>query len=95
MASVVEVFKNLLLSSLIDISKWAQAIELAQSCFVDWNLVPAEAQQHINLLKSNGALACKMTGSGGGGYVLSLWPNEISLKKLSENIQHSLIEIKS
>ena len=30
-------------------------------------------QQHMNHLLSSGAIAVKPTGSGGGGFVLSLW----------------------
>jgi len=57
-------------------SVWIQAMELAQSCFQDWGLIPPEAEKHLIELKQQGALSCKMTGSGGGGYVLSLWRND-------------------
>lgn len=51
----------------------AQAILDANSCFQQWGLIPQELQQHIDILQSAGAIAVKPTGSGAGGYVLSLW----------------------
>lgn len=51
----------------------ATAINKAGNCFQQWGLIPFELQQHIEELKTNGALAVKPTGSGGGGYVISLW----------------------
>jgi mevalonate kinase len=71
MAESVEMFKEVIRSE--DLVAWVKAMNLAQTCFEDWGLVPSEAQSHINHLKAQGALSCKMTGSGGGGYVLSLW----------------------
>ncbi len=73
MSESVGMFKNILKSK--DLPTWVKAMNLSQSCFESWGLVPVEAQDHIDSLKRSGALACKMTGSGGGGYVLSLWQN--------------------
>ncbi|WP_374001667.1 mevalonate kinase [Bdellovibrio bacteriovorus] len=53
----------------------AKAIDLAAGCFEKWNLNEGEPAKHIQWLKDQGALAVKPTGSGGGGYVLSLWTN--------------------
>ncbi len=53
--------------------KLKTAIQLAASCFEDWGLTKGEVTAHMNLLRSKGAVAVKPTGSGGGGYVLSLW----------------------
>lgn len=51
----------------------AHAINLAQNCFVQWGLVSERLQQHMQTLKHQGAIAVKPTGSGGGGFVVSLW----------------------
>lgn len=50
-----------------------QSLELGQNCFQQWNLTEGVLEEHMNELKKIGALAVKPTGSGGGGYVLSLW----------------------
>lgn len=51
----------------------ANAINEASDCFFKWGLVSERLQQHMSRLLEQGALAVKPTGSGGGGYVLSLW----------------------
>ncbi len=50
-----------------------EAINTARSCFELWDLSPVE---HVQWLRDQGALAVKPTGSGGGGFVLSLWDHE-------------------
>lgn len=62
--------------------EWINQLNLAQSCFESWDLVPTVVEEHMNKLKKAGAIACKLTGSGSGGYVLSLWkhkPKDIEL----------------
>jgi mevalonate kinase len=49
------------------------AIDLAENCFSQWGLINVDLSSHCIELKSHGALACKPTGAGDGGYVLSLW----------------------
>jgi mevalonate kinase len=59
-----------------------EAMNLANSCFERWGLT---TPSHMNWLKEQGAIAMKPTGSGDGGYVLSLWnqlPSDEALKKL-------------
>lgn len=51
----------------------AKAINKAADCFVQWGLVSEGLQHHMNQLRSEGAIAVKPTGSGGGGFVVSLW----------------------
>lgn len=67
----------------MNLAQWKEVLDQAQSCFEMWNLVPASVQQHIDLLKKAGAISCKMTGSGFGGYVLSLWDHKPDLTKLT------------
>lgn len=55
------------------IGRLAKAINKAADCFFQWGLVSEGLQQHMNQLSAEGAIAVKPTGSGGGGYVLSLW----------------------
>ncbi len=50
-----------------------EAIENANICFHKWGL---DIPSHQNKLMEAGANATKPTGSGGGGYVLSLWDQE-------------------
>ncbi len=70
---------------------WIFNIEKAQSCFNRWQLVPNEVKKHRQFLADHGAVASKLTGSGGGGYVLSLWENEPPQSMLSFLIPISLI----
>lgn len=64
----------------------AKAINLAGGCFEQWGLNEGEPARHIQWLRENGALAVKPTGSGGGGYVLSLWDREPSCEVTSKLI---------
>lgn len=50
-----------------------RGIQLASECFHDWGLISHKLDEHMNFLKSQGAVAVKPTGSGDGGFVLSLW----------------------
>lgn len=49
------------------------AIFLANSCFEKWGLT---VEPHRDWLMEQGAVAVKPTGSGDGGYLLSLWDRE-------------------
>ncbi len=50
------------------------AVSLASNCFAEWGLLNDALLTHMAILQQAGAAAVKPTGSGGGGYVLSLWP---------------------
>ncbi len=51
----------------------AEAINKARTCFEHWGLTSGEIGSHVQMLINHGAYAVKPTGSGDGGYVLSLW----------------------
>lgn len=51
-----------------------EAVELAHDCFAKWGLIEEDSLRCIAEQKERGALAVKPTGSGGGGYILSLMP---------------------
>ena len=51
----------------------AKAMNIAADCFQQWGLVSESLQRHMQNLLDAGAIAVKPTGSGGGGYVISLW----------------------
>jgi mevalonate kinase len=62
----------------------ASAIHKARSCFEHWGLASGETGNHIQALFNLGAYAVKPTGSGDGGYVLSLWrkcPSEAEISR--------------
>ncbi len=50
-----------------------QSLLLGRSCFERWGLVSVELNEHMSALHRLGAIATKPTGSGDGGFVLSLW----------------------
>ncbi|MBL7479500.1 mevalonate kinase family protein [Legionella bononiensis] len=58
------------------IERLAKAMNKAADCFFQWGLVSESLQQHMNTLFDEGAIAVKPTGSGGGGFVLSLWDTQ-------------------
>jgi mevalonate kinase len=65
----------------------ADALNKARSCFERWGLTNGEVGQHIQKLLKHGAYAVKPTGSGDGGFVLSLWrrppPQELRSQLIS------------
>lgn len=52
-----------------------EAIEQAASAFLQWGLVTPTLKTQMEDLMKAGALAVKPTGSGNGGFILSLWPH--------------------
>jgi mevalonate kinase len=54
-------------------SQLKEALVLARDCFERWGLCEGNLRSHMKNLEEAGCLAVKPTGSGGGGYALSLW----------------------
>lgn len=72
--SVDEAVEALSLSEEDGLSLLRGAIQKAGACFEAWGLTEGVLQREITRLKETGAVAVKPTGSGGGGYILHLWP---------------------
>jgi mevalonate kinase len=54
-----------------------KALDLGYQCFEGWGLIPdPSVKKQVEVLRQAGALAVKPTGSGMGGYILSLWGDE-------------------
>lgn len=64
------------------ITKLKHAINSACSCFKSWNLINSQLEAHIQSLQNKGAIAVKPTGSGCGGFVISLWEDIPSLPNI-------------
>jgi mevalonate kinase len=69
----VEKCGNALMSKAQNKMELIEALDLANDVFHEWGLVNSTLDHHLNLLKKSGSLAMKPTGSGLGGFVLSLW----------------------
>ena len=93
MMHAVELMKKLITTKASSDQEWCEALNMAQSCFLEWELVPDEAQKHIDRLLAAGSLGCKMTGSGGGGYILSLWPEHFNLDELYKGLRSQLTQV--
>lgn len=51
----------------------ALAMNEAQECFYAWGLVPDEAKVLEKQLREQGAKGVKLTGAGGGGFLVAFW----------------------
>jgi mevalonate kinase len=78
MKETVFEFKKLLKADEVNLIDWIKTVKKANNCFEKWGLITEQVKIHQNQLLQNGALAVKLTGSGGGGYVLSLWDSHPS-----------------
>ena len=66
-------FRYLLADSRSNQADWIEALQLGHRCFEEWGLVNDAVKFHQAQLLGLGALAVKLTGSGGGGYMISYW----------------------
>lgn len=57
----------------LGLAKLESAFHQATKCFHEWGLIPAPQQTMMDDVFRLGARAVKPTGSGLGGYILSLW----------------------
>ncbi len=57
--------------------KLQEGLSLGEDCFRQFSLLSYDLESHSQKLKEAGALATKPTGSGLGGYVISLWDREV------------------
>lgn len=74
MARATEIAHEALLSDeKAGFSRLVEAIKLGHDCFKEWGLIESDLAEHIDQLRALGAVAVKPTGSGMGGFVLSLW----------------------
>lgn len=81
MIETVNTFKDLLRSESSPVN-WIKNMKKANTCFEQWGLLTENTRLHQKQLLDHGALAVKLTGSGGGGYVLSLWDGKPASEKL-------------
>ncbi len=70
------------------LAELSKAIQSASDCFSKWGLSGGELGRHMAWLREQGAIAVKPTGSGGGGYALSLWR-----ERPSPEIENQLISV--
>jgi mevalonate kinase len=73
MKKSVMLFQSLLKQREVNPSAWTEAMQIAHQCFYEWGLVNESVKQHESDLLRAGAEAVKLTGSGGGGFMLSYW----------------------
>ena len=78
MTQSVEICLKALESSAPQLLQLQEGMQLACECFEDWGLINTAMKAKMAALYQQGALAVKPTGSGGGGFLLSLWEKPIT-----------------
>lgn len=69
-----------------DFQSLKKSFDLASDCFSQWGLWTPRMRELESTLKKAGAVAVKPTGSGNGGFLLSLWqeePTSVGLELIS------------
>ncbi len=84
MQKSVDLCQQGLVENQIDMLK--DGIDLAYQAFSDWGLVDPLSLEHRQTLLNQGALSVKPTGSGLGGYMLALWPNDRQISMLNKDM---------
>ena len=74
--SVISCFEALQMPEKEGLPLLTYGINQANLCFTKWGLIDTSLHAHIQQILVKGALAAKPTGSGDGGYVLSLWDRQ-------------------
>ena len=64
------------------LEKLSEALKLSKTCFQKWGLMNGSLDRKMQDLLLSGALAVKPTGSGSGGFILSLWKDNPNKKYL-------------
>lgn len=85
-SSVLMAKHALTLNSQVGLPLLKEAIEQSCSAFNQWGLVNTQLNLTMSSLMKAGALATKPTGSGDGGYILSLWPHQAKPQNVNEFI---------
>ncbi len=60
-----------------DLQLVADGMRSAHEAFLIWSLVPGAVQRQVEEFYRRGALAVKLTGAGGGGFLVALWPQKV------------------
>lgn len=72
---IAQLNQNLTAISLNEpLARIAEGMKSAHESFLIWSLVPGKVQRDIENLYRQGALGVKLTGAGGGGFIVALWP---------------------
>lgn len=80
--NAIQVFKESTELSNAGLLALGDCIKGASQCFRDWGLYTTEMEKIESRLSQEGAVAVKPTGSGGGGFMLSLWTTIPDVRKL-------------
>ncbi|MDR3156200.1 MAG: hypothetical protein LBT90_03850 [Holosporaceae bacterium] len=67
-----------------------EGIKLGYDVFRRWGLCSPSLKSHVDALLDSGAVAAKPTGSGLGGFVISLWKEKPKLLHTNDNIYLTL-----